>query len=111
MKYAKVVNSKVVQVQPYKESGFVQVPDNVVAGMIQEGDDFVNPPIPQEQIDQARISELKAYLASTDYINDKYKEEVELFASLTHDEFMTKHADVYTARVDARTEINTLEGN
>lgn len=46
MKYAKVVNSKVVQTQPYEEEGFIEVPDNTVAGQIMSADGtFSNPPI------------------------------------------------------------------
>ena len=36
--------------QPYQEEGFVEAPDDVICGMIKEGDSFVNPP---ETLDNA----------------------------------------------------------
>jgi len=67
MKYAKIESNKVAQVQPSPEDGFVEIPDNVVCGMIKETDGtFVNPPIPQEQLDAQRIGEIDARLKEID---------------------------------------------
>ena len=38
MKYAKISGGIVEQVQPYHEEGFVEVPDDVVCGMLDNGD-------------------------------------------------------------------------
>lgn len=43
MRYAKIIAGVVVQIQPNDESGFVEVPDNVICGMIQDGANFINP--------------------------------------------------------------------
>jgi len=44
----------------------------------------------------------KQYLSDTDYINDKYKEEVELFEIITKEDFLAKHIDIYTKRAVCR---------
>jgi len=45
MKYAKIVSGAVEQVQPYAESGFTEVPDGTIPGMLDNGDGtFSNPP-------------------------------------------------------------------
>ena len=67
MKYAKIESNKVIQVQPSPEEGFVEVSDNVVCGMIKGSDGtFVNPPIPQEQLDSQRIGEIGERLKEID---------------------------------------------
>ena len=43
MRYAKIENDIVVQIQPNKEKGFVQVDDSVICGMVVSGDTFVVP--------------------------------------------------------------------
>ena len=44
MKYAKIVNNIVIQTQPNEETGFVQVPDNTISGMIKQTDgSFIAP--------------------------------------------------------------------
>ncbi len=47
MKYAKITNGIVEQVQPYLEDDFIEAPDNVVPGFLFDGDNFIAPPIPQ----------------------------------------------------------------
>lgn len=42
------------------------------------------------------------YLEDTDYINHKYKEEVELFPIYTKEEFLSKYADIYSKRSESR---------
>lgn len=42
------------------------------------------------------------YLDETDYINNKYREEVELFELITKEEFLSKYDDVYTKRAECR---------
>ena len=51
MKYALIINSTVTQTQPNAENGFIEVPSNVVCGMIDNGDgSFSNPQKSQEDI-------------------------------------------------------------
>lgn len=45
MKYAKIQDGIVVQVQPHAQDGFEKVPDNVVCGQIKKGKKFENPPV------------------------------------------------------------------
>ncbi len=59
MKYAKIVNNIAVQIQPNKETGFVEVDDTVVCGMVQNGDLFENPPIVETQ--EQLIERYKTY--------------------------------------------------
>ncbi len=67
MAWVKIENNIVVQKQPYSETGFIQVADTVVCGMIQQGDSFV---APTETFDQA-IAKLRFkrnnLLAKTDW--------------------------------------------
>lgn len=58
MKYALIIDNIVVQVQPNEQEGFIKVGDDVVCGMIKEGDTFVNPIIIISEND--RISLIKA---------------------------------------------------
>jgi hypothetical protein len=44
MRYAKVENGVVVQTQPYSEAGFIECPDNIVAGYLHDGTNFTAPP-------------------------------------------------------------------
>ena len=53
MAWVKINNNIIIQKQPYQEEGFVEAPDNVICGMIKEGDSFVNPP---ETLDNALSS-------------------------------------------------------
>ena len=50
MAWVKINNNIIIQKQPYQEEGFVEAPDDVICGMIKEGDSFVNPP---ETLDNA----------------------------------------------------------
>jgi len=43
MAYVKVNNGVVVQKQPNKQDGFIEVDDSVVCGMVVDGDDFILP--------------------------------------------------------------------
>ena len=45
MKYAKIVDGIVVQTQPNKQEGFIEVADDVVCTQIKKGNSFVNPPV------------------------------------------------------------------
>lgn len=45
-KYAKITDGVIVQVQPYPEPGFVQIPDSAVAGMIEQPDGSFAAPAP-----------------------------------------------------------------
>lgn len=44
MKFAKVENNVVVQMQPSSQSGFVEVADSVIVGFVKNGEDF-DPPV------------------------------------------------------------------
>ncbi|WP_432473347.1 hypothetical protein [Amphritea sp. HPY] len=55
MRYAKIENGTVIQIQPNKETGFIEVEDSVVCGMQQEGDDFVAPAIVEPMKDAKTI--------------------------------------------------------
>lgn len=46
MKYALIENGMVMQTQPTPGEGFVEVPADVVAGMVQAGEAYVAPPPP-----------------------------------------------------------------
>ena len=67
MAWVKIDNNIIIQKQPYQEEGFVEAPDNVICGMIKEGDSFVNPP---ETLDNA-LGNLRfkrnSLLAKTDW--------------------------------------------
>jgi len=52
MKYAKLENGIVTQINVRETEGFVEVPDSVMCGQIKEGDLFVNPPASQQQIER-----------------------------------------------------------
>ena len=41
MKYALIENNIVIQTQPNLEEGFVEVPDDTICGMAQQGNEFV----------------------------------------------------------------------
>jgi len=66
MKYALIVNNVVTQIQPNNDAGFVQVPDNVVVGMVDSGGGvYVNPTpsLADAKIAQKEIIK-KSYLAA-----------------------------------------------
>ena len=68
MAWIKIENNTIIQKQPYQEEGFVEAPDNVICGMIEEGGSFVNPP---ETLDRALAKlrdERNRLLAETDYL-------------------------------------------
>ena len=69
MKYAKIVNGIVVQTQPNKQDGFIEVADDVVCTQIQEGELFVNPPIVPKTYSENRA---EAYPSLTDQADMAY---------------------------------------
>ena len=60
----------------------------------------------EKSVKEARITELKQYLADTDYIANKLIEAVD---DAELQDLKEKYADVIKARRDARVEINKLE--
>ena len=67
MKYGKIKNNIVVQVQPYLEDGFVEIADNVEAQMEQKTDgsfDFPQSYYDNIQAEKDRIEQVKATRAS-----------------------------------------------
>jgi len=71
MVYVKVKAGVVVQKQPYMETGFEEVPDDIVCGMIKTGTTFVFPPViplkydPTEQ--EVLIEALRSAITPADY--------------------------------------------
>lgn len=65
--------------------------------------------IPEVWTKNVKINNLKNYLLSTDYINFKYLEEVNLYKTITEEAFFNLYKDVYDKRKEARSEINLLE--
>lgn len=60
MKYVKCIDGVVTQVQPYFEEGFVQAPNDVVAGMLYEDGKFSCPsPSPLSTLEQIQDLERK----------------------------------------------------
>ena len=80
-KYAKIENGKVIQVQPYQESGFILVPDDTVPGQLDNGDGtFSNPPpTPEPDATQATTLQLLDEMAARGL-------EDSLFAAMTPQE-------------------------
>lgn len=55
MKYIKVVEGIITEVSCNQQEGLVSAPDNVVCGMIKQGDSFVNPaPSPKSPYESMR---------------------------------------------------------
>ena len=71
MKYAKIENNIVVQIQPYQEDGFVQVADNVEAQMEQKSDNTFDYPQSYYDAIQAKKDELTQL--NTDKANGNQK--------------------------------------
>jgi hypothetical protein len=69
MKYAKIINGIVVQTQPNKQDGFIEVADDVVCTQIQEGELFVNPPIVPKTYSENRA---EAYPSLTEQADMAY---------------------------------------
>lgn len=64
MKYALIQEGAVIQTQPNDQDGFIEVPNSVIPGMIDNGDDtFSPPPKTPEQIEQDKWEELRSYLS------------------------------------------------
>ena len=59
MKYGKIENNVVVQVQPYNEDGFVQIEDYVEARMEQKADGSFD--IPQSHYDGIQDEKYRLY--------------------------------------------------
>jgi len=71
MKYAKIENDVVVQVQPNKQDGFVEVEDSVICGMVKNGEIFEIPKKSDEEINQKRLNEIDIRLVQID--NEKVR--------------------------------------
>lgn len=65
--------------------------------------------IPEVWTKNVKMNNLKNYLLSTDYINFKYLEEVNLYKTITEEAFFNLYKDVYDKRKEVRSEINLLE--
>lgn len=50
MTFIKITNGVVVQKQPYAEAGFVEAPDDVICGMLFDGEVF-SPPAPETPLE------------------------------------------------------------
>jgi hypothetical protein len=78
MAYIKLENNLVIQKQPNPQDGFIEAPDDVVCGMVKNGDGYVVPP--KVESSEERIQELKQLLKDSDYValSDYDKEKPEL---------------------------------
>ena len=68
MKYAKLENNIVVQVQPYPGADFIEVNDNVFCGLQLVDGVFSVPAKTEDDIQQGKIFEAEDYLRNTDWI-------------------------------------------
>lgn len=82
MRFAKLENNIVVQIQPNKEKGFVEVDDSVCCGMILENGKFITPTIvkTEEELEQIRINAINQKANSIIY--SKYSIEKQSSAQL-----------------------------
>lgn len=82
MRYAKIEDNIVVQTQPNKEKGFIEVEDNIVCGMIKVGGKFENPKIiiSPEELDKNRINDINQRARTIIY--GKYPQEKQSSAQL-----------------------------
>jgi len=68
MKYAKIVNNVVIQVQPNNGIGFTEVPDDVICGMVKNGGTFSLPTkTAQEQLNDDLMA-AEVFLRETDWV-------------------------------------------
>jgi hypothetical protein len=58
MKYALIENNIVVQIQPNRQNGFIEVDRSVICGMIKNGDSFISPD-PTPTSPYAKMAELE----------------------------------------------------
>lgn len=87
MKYAKIENNIVIQIQSNPQDGFIEVEDNICCGMIKQDNTFVNPVFEktEEQIFSEKWETINHYLDNEipNFINEN-----------TGNEFMIKTADL-----------------
>lgn len=107
--YALIKNNEVIQIQPYKETGFVKVDDSVVCGMIKNGDAFENPQPSQEQIKQLRIAQIQSRLNQIDMESVR---PIRAIQKGVGTEFDTQKLDSLENEAETlRSEIRTLEND
>lgn len=80
MKYAKIENNIVVQVQPDKQEGFIEVDDSVICGMIKSGEIYIIPRKTDKEAEEQRILAIKQKAQSV--ILEKYPLEKQSSANL-----------------------------
>lgn len=68
----------------------------------------INTPTAEQLLEQ-QLTEKKAYLSSTDWISNKYHDEVTVNGTMSKADFTAKYEAVYTAREEAREFINLNE--
>lgn len=112
-KYAKIINeeTKACDVGTGTNTGFYQSIGMTEQEVEQAWDGAWHlagyaPQKPQEVINQERITELKQFLADTDYCILKIEEAVD---EAEKQDLREKYADTIKARREARIEINNLE--
>ena len=67
MRYASIVENKIVQIQPNQQEGFIEVDDTVTCGMIRNEDGtFSVPPQTAQAVLNIKIREAMKYLDKTD---------------------------------------------
>lgn len=80
--FVKIVDGLVEQRQPYHENGFIPAPDDVVCGMLWDGETFSYPPVEEVPLDPLRnlepdqfhtmlnlsgyLPDIEAYLATSE---------------------------------------------
>lgn len=63
MAYVKIENGVVVQKQPYPEAGFIEAPDDVVCGMLFDGQSFTAPPPVPPSVDDVKAEANRRIIA------------------------------------------------
>lgn len=62
MKYALIIENEVMQVQPNSQAGFISVSDEVIPGMVYDGEEFLIPEAPTKNYTVASKLKLKRRL-------------------------------------------------
>jgi hypothetical protein len=106
MKYAKIENNIVIQIQPNEEEGFVEVPDNVFCGMELVDEKFIislRVRTVDEQIaelNRQRDDELSGFVIDNIYMNEELIKTMAVKYNVTLDDEVVKWIDVNNAIVE-----------
>jgi hypothetical protein len=106
MKYAKIENNIVIQIQPNEEEGFVEVSDNVFCGMELVDEKFIislRARTADEQIaelNRQRDDELRGFVIDNIYMNEELIKTMAVKYNVTLDDEVVKWIDVNNAIVE-----------